>query len=385
MKIGILTQPLLNNYGGLLQNYALQQVLKMLGHDPITLDHKSKSFPRWYVLLSRIKENVLHRVFLSNHKKPKYQLTSEEKDVIEANTRHFIDKSINHTQKSIGAIGFKKEVIERGIEGLVVGSDQCWRPRYNNFIIEDMFLHFAESLPIKRRVAYAASFGTDQWEYSDELTAQCSELVKKFDLVTVREASGVELCKKYLGVEANHVLDPTMLLLKSDYESLIEEYGTGESEGNLFNYILDPTPTKLAFVDKIAAVMGLESFQVLPKYNEDHRTKEQVKQEIEKCIYPSPVKWVRAFKDAEMTVVDSFHGMVFSIIFNKPFWVIGNEERGLSRFTSLLGQFGLTDRLITEKNLEDIDLRKPIDWQRVNEIWQTKRKESIQLLESALQ
>ena len=84
--------------------------------------------------------------------------------------------------------------------------------------------------------------------------------------------------------------------------------------------------------------------------------------------------------DAEMTIVDSFHGMVFSIIFNKPFWVIGNVSRGMSRFTSLLKMFHLEDRLIDVNQLDNADFSTPIDWMMVNRIMEEKRDESRNLL-----
>ena len=84
--------------------------------------------------------------------------------------------------------------------------------------------------------------------------------------------------------------------------------------------------------------------------------------------------------DAEMTIVDSFHGMVFSIIFNKPFWVIGNPNRGMSRFTSLLKVFHLEDRLLDADQLQEVDINRPIDWSSVNAILEQKRNECINLL-----
>ena len=88
--------------------------------------------------------------------------------------------------------------------------------------------------------------------------------------------------------------------------------------------------------------------------------------------------------DAEMTVVDSFHGMVFSILFNKPFWVIGNAERGMSRFTSLLKLFNLEDRLLDESRLDNVDYKRPIDWIKVNTLLEQRRIESKNLLLNAL-
>ena len=101
---------------------------------------------------------------------------------------------------------------------------------------------------------------------------------------------------------------------------------------------------------------------------------------IEDCVFTGVTAWLRAFVDAEMTIVDSFHGMVFSIIFNKPFWVIGNAQRGMSRFTSLLKVFHLEDRLLDTEHLDEVDFSKSIDWVRVNAILEEKRNECKLLL-----
>ena len=93
--------------------------------------------------------------------------------------------------------------------------------------------------------------------------------------------------------------------------------------------------------------------------------------DIEKCVTPPVEDWISAFMEAEMVVTDSFHGCVFSIIFNKPFWVIGNKARGMARFETLLSQYGLQDRLINPSEVGNIDVNKPINWDEVN----NKRKE----------
>ena len=86
--------------------------------------------------------------------------------------------------------------------------------------------------------------------------------------------------------------------------------------------------------------------------------------------------WLRAFMDAKMVIVDSFHGAVFSIIFNKPFWIIANPERGNARFSSLLKLFGLENRITDVFHLHEIDINQPIDWKSVNEIKYRKIIES---------
>ena len=376
MKIGILTQPLHANYGGLLQNYALQQTLIRLGHEVETIDWGGGSGLR--AMLYRMKVQVLHALFPNRFPPLKYKPNDKEQAIIQRNTNHFINTYINHTEAMHSYEEFVKQASKGKYDAYVVGSDQCWRPCYNAFL-PSMFLDFVQDKQVKR-IAYAASFGTDKWEFTPQQTAICAPLAKKFDMVSVREDSGVKLSEEHLGVNAVHVLDPTMLLTKEDYIQLIEKEKEPKSNGTLFNYILDPEEKKSAFIQKVAKAKGLKAFQVLPKCQTETRTKEDVKKRIEDCVFPGVTTWLRAFMDADMTIVDSFHGMVFSIIFNKPFWAIGNVSRGMSRFTSLLKMFHLEDRLLDADNLDDVDFSKPIDWTMVNGILEEKRRECIFLL-----
>ena len=376
MKIGILTQPLHANYGGLLQNYALQQTLIRLGHEVETIDWEGGSGLR--DMLYRMKVRVLHTLLPNRFPPLRYMPNDKELAIIQRNTNHFINTYINHTEALHSYEEFVKQAAKGKYDAYVVGSDQCWRPCYNAFL-SSMFLDFVQDKRVKR-IAYAASFGTDKWEFTPQQTNICAPLAKKFDMISVREDSGVKLCKENLGVDAVHVLDPTMLLTKDDYIQLIEKEKEPKSNGTLFNYILDPDEKKSAFIQKVAKAKGLKAFQVLPKCQTETRTKDDVKNRIEDCVFPGVTTWLRAFMDADMTIVDSFHGMVFSIIFNKPFWAIGNVSRGMSRFTSLLKMFHLENRLLDENNLDDVDFFKPIDWAKVNCILENKREFSKTML-----
>lgn len=376
MKIGILTQPLRTNYGGLLQNYALQQVLIRDGHNVETIDWGQPQ--SLHARLYRIKMKMLSRVLPKQYPRFRYQPNEKERAIIQRNTDYFISKYIKHTKTVHVKSDFRNRASKGKYDAYVVGSDQCWRPGYNSFL-SSMFLDFAKEEKVNR-LAYAASFGTDKWEYTPQQTKECASLAQLFDLVTVREDSGVKLCKDYLEVDSTHVLDPTMLLTKEDYIHLIEAENEPRSSGTLFNYILDPDVEKTDFIQRVAEAKGLKAFQVLPKCQTENRTKEDIKNRIEDCVFPGVTTWLRAFMDAEMTIVDSFHGMVFSIIFNKPFWVIGNAHRGMSRFTSLLKVFHLEDRLLEANQLHEVDIDRPIDWQSVNSIVEQKRNECINML-----
>lgn len=381
MKIGILTQPLLNNYGGLLQNYALQQVLKGMGHEVETVDWEPVKVGELYEQLWRLKERLLCLI-QKDRKKPRYQLTSSEQAVIGKHTGHFVKRYISVCPKIARNAEELRAIDETyKYQAYVVGSDQVWRPSYNSAMMPAMFFHFVKHNDVKR-IAYAASFGTSAWEFTPQMTEECAQLAKKFDLITVREKSGVDLCREHLGVEADHVLDPTMLLNREDYEKVVLAEKEPKSTGTLFHYILDPSEEKCGLIERLAAGQGLQPFTIMPKCQAENRTKWDVKHRIEDCIFPSVTSWLRGFMDAKMVVVDSFHGAVFSIIFNKPFWVIANAERGNARFESLLGLFGLEDRMI--ESGQAIDWKKEIDWKRVNEIREKERNRCVNLLKTSL-
>lgn len=384
MKIGILTQPLQYNYGGLLQNYALQQALIRLGHEPETIDHGKEKQYRFRHLVSINKARVLHIFFPSKYDLPKYELRKQELSVIQQHTQFFIDKYINHTPIVNTKEGFRSVASEKNYNAYVVGSDQCWRPNYNGSFQDEMFLSFVSEQKGIKRVAYAASFGTDLWEMTDTQTARCAGLAKLFDIISVREASAVDLCNKYLGVNAIQVLDPTMLLKKEDYIKIITDENEPKSRGSLFHYILDPSKEKSSFIDQIAQRRNYIPFTVMPKYQASNRTRSDVKHRIKDCAFPSVTSWLRGFIDAEMVIVDSFHGAVFSIIFNKPFWVIKNGKRGNARFESLLSLFQLENRLIDVNDMIERDWDGLINWDFVNKVLEKERNRSFDILNKGL-
>ena len=389
MKIGILTQQLNNNYGGLLQNYALQQVLIKMGHNPITLDWdypvESVQRPLWKSMLMPIRDivNGMKKKMRPTGENGGYEPSEEERKVISRNNQTFVSKYINTTKKLLSSQELLDYSIGHQLDALVAGSDQCWRPIYTKTHLPDAFFSFASGLKIKR-LAYAASFGTDVWEFTPEQETVCKALAQQFDLVTVREDSGVTLCREHLNVDATQVLDPTMLLNKEDYINIIEQEKVPKSSGSLFCYILDDTAQKQQFIQDVASKMGLNSFTVMPKYRDESITKETVKNHIQDCVYPGPASWLRGFMDAEMVICDSFHGCVFSIIFNKPFWVIGNDARGMSRFYSLLKMFNLESRLIGKETINNIDAQSPINWTSVNDLLSGYKSRSLEVLNTTL-
>ena len=314
MKVFILTVRLFDNYGGLLQNYALQRVLLNLGHNPITIDYVNIKVPeKWKIFLSWVKT-----FFYIICGKPKsfFKLSSICRRPVFAEC--FVNKYIYKTKKcyNIDASFLKKNEIT----AVIVGSDQVWRPKYN-CKIDDMFLKFVKGDSIKK-IAYAASFGVDEWEYTQKQTTECRELAKKFNAISVREKSGVNLCKEYLDVEASLVLDPTLLIEKNDYCDICKEIPVA-TEKILVAYVLDCNDSVRELCESIAK----EHHFILKFFSAGVNSDLTVPE------------WLAMFRDASYVVTDSFHGTVFSIIFEKGFKCIYNKERGAARFESLLNLY----------------------------------------------
>ena len=379
MKIGIVTHPLIYNYGGILQNYALQQVLKEMGHEVYTIDRLTETALKTKVL--SIGKRSLLKLKGKNVKLRGWQ-TQEESEIINRNTRGFVKQYINVTEKITTNSEINKLHKKYDFDTYIVGSDQVWRhsgPRGNNL----EFLDFIQDNNRVKKVAYSASFGVSDWEFNEEETKKLQKLAQLFDAISVREDAGIQLCKDYLKVDAQHLVDPTMLLTKDNFVSLVKAGNIYRSEGDLFSYILDRNIKKREIIKNISENLGLTSFEVMPEQNYKMELKDGF--DIKKCVFPKIEQWLRAFMDAKFVITDSFHGTAFAILFNKPFIAIVNQRRGASRFYSLLKTFGLENRAITEDESIDLTLiREDIDFVKVNKILNIEREKSLIFLKDAL-
>ena len=376
MKIAIVTLPLHTNYGGLLQAYALKSVLEGMGHQADVLDLKEKmpapkGLKAPFIYLSRTLKRLLKGS--SGPEVFRERRFAKELPVLAANTSRFVDSSI-----SPRLLDSYKDVREGEYDALIVGSDQVWRPLYFNGI-EDAFLKFAEGWDV-RRIAYAASFGTDQLEYEYIQLQECARLLEMFDAVSVREDAAVGMCAEWLDCDrAVHVLDPVMLLDADIYRSIARSADRHDAGGKIMTYILDPSPEKKHVVDFIADASGMDvaGCTVFP-YVKDRP--------LEERVVPSVERWLAGFADSDFVITDSFHGCVLSILMHKRFIAVANGRRGMSRLSSLLSMTGLDQRLVHGIDPEDdgvFFLSEP-DWDMVDKVLNEKRAESLDFLKDAL-
>ena len=213
---------------------------------------------------------------------------------------------------------------------VVVGSDQVWRPSYSTDSLLIYFLAFINE-DIKK-VSYAASFGNDYWDLGEEETQALILEMKKFEAVSVREKSGVEICKNIFSIDAAHVLDPTLLIGREFFDSIIGS-GKTESQGDIVFYKLDIGNEFEEFIGNISQQLGLSTKNIYYSSNGQTKTYYKVKD------------WLSYIKNSTLVVTDSFHCVCFAILFEKPFLYYPNESRGLTRLESLLTQLELGQHL----------------------------------------
>ena len=366
MQIGILTQPLANNYGGILQNWALQQALKQMGHVPITIN-----IPYPYISEKYDLARSCWRLFkrLKGDKSVIFINADRQHNFLNTpcnNMREFVSHNMNvlHLPCKVDSSFCDKHP---EIKAFIVGSDQVWRKAFSPFL-PNYFLDFTESFDV-RRIAYGVSFGRKEMDVNQDELPVYSELASRFDAISVREEDGKEICNRQLNSSASLVVDPTLLIYPSDYFDLIDDVEChAKSSRYAAVYVLDRNKQKEKDISIFCNKNGLT-----PKYIGHPSSKG----------FQSVGSWLSEIANSQYVITDSYHGTIFSIIFRKPFTSISNPSRGASRFTTLLTALGLENRLINAGE-RFIPLSETINYTDVSEIISDRKSESIAFLKKSL-
>ena len=339
-NIGILTLPFEPNYGFILQAYALFRVLKDNGLNPILLNRGWNQ--RSTSIIYKIKRYVYYTYLCHDIQK-------------------FFNR-INHTDVIRNSDDLYNQCLSLKLSKIVVGSDQVWAIPNTRGVGLNYFFDFLPSDTGIQRYSYAASFGKDKLNATPEEIAKIKKLLPLFDIISVREDSGVEILRNEFGIGSKCVIDPTLLLSKDIWQEFILNKRDSKE---LVTYILDENDEKSTAISKLANYRGLKVHNL---YNRRFRP------------YFTVEHWLTKICNAEFVVVDSFHGMVFAILFEKQFVVITNKKRGETRFISLLRKLGLEDRLI--KNAAELNTRvfSEIDYNQVRPLLQKERDQSMQII-----
>ena len=360
----------------MLQAYALYQTVNKLRHSAFIIQYLDKeedealpeeNIPFWQQTLMSL--FPFGEIFA-----PKPQ---PQGGLITVMAKNFVSSHIKNTQ----FLDLKNpSSYSLNIDQFIVGSDQVWRCIYTRDFGDPsfFFLDFAPTALRQKSFAYAASFGSSQWEGSPEETPKCQALLQDFQAVSVREHSGMTLCQEVFGVDSVQMPDPTLLLQAKDYNKVIRKEQTSlPAHPFIASYILDRTEEPLQLLDAISSHLETPTQHLLPCPASDDPSED---------FYCGVGQWLRSFKDSSYVVTDSFHGCIFAIIFNKPFICLGNKNRGSARFDSLLGTFGLQDRLFDNSSPDQLNqiLSSNIDWKKVNALLKSERKRGLAFLKQNL-
>ena len=258
------------------------------------------------------------------------------------------------------------EINRNDYDILMVNSDQTWRKDSEHFFYDIGFLNFSKNWEIPKFV-YGASLGFDYWDYTKKEEDTIKSLLKNFKGISVREKGSVKLIDTHLGIKPIFVLDPTLLINKKYYLNIIKNFKIDKIFDNNFIFVYTLTNSK---------ELNIFIKNITEKYNNKiYIIDVNVANQIEKFIY--------GIYKSKADITDSFHGAIFSIIFNKPFISFVYEERGIERFNSLKEIFNLQDRIVSYNSSPDYNLiEKPL---KINKnLINYLKKKSIRFLKSNL-
>lgn len=227
----------------------------------------------------------------------------------------------------------------------VVGSDQWFNQKLAYGIQEYTNLRWVHATKIK--AAYACSFGYDYFTGNEYERAKLSYFLNKFAQVSVREQSGVKLLKEKFNIEATWALDPVFLCDRAEFDELINRGSCeGPSEPYIFSYVLDINGEKSDVLNECGKILNLPVYAIVDSnYTAENHPEEW---SIPTVYNASHELWLEYIKKSEYVITDSFHGMCFALIYQKPFIVIQNAKRGNTRFETIVRWLGLEELIVND-------------------------------------
>ena len=310
------------NYGAVLTNYALETILQENNRTAINMD------------------NSYYGQILYEFKK---------------------EFHLRFNQRYINSIPIRlaKKLNENST--FIVGSDQVFRYSLTKPIYKSFLMDFVPQN--SKKIVFAASFGVDKEQFLKETPAEIINEIKKslnsFDFISVREKSGVEICRDVFGIVAEWIIDPVFILNKSKYEDILEK-STADYSNKIVAHLVANSDKK------IDSSQGNQVVNL-------HTTNISVEE------------WLKAIKTCKLLIADSYHAICFAIIFNKPFIVITRQKHASSRFDSIFEMLGIENQCVNSiEEIYERDCVFKIDWDAVNRRIEEERRRGLKFLKKAL-
>ena len=339
--VGVWSEP---NYGSELTYYALYEVLRQKGYDPLMIERPGDA--PW--------KPQTEPVLFAENPYP------------------------THALSPIFSSKASMEDLNERCDMFLIGSDQMWHPDLYYSFNQISCLDFIGSL--KKKISYSTSFGQGRWMGDTQTTSQFAYYLSRFDAISVREESGVSICRDVFNIDAACTLDPVFLCDKQKFITLAEKSNLNIPSQYMAVYMLDYIEEKNECIQHISQMLELpiRFFTDAAKYNN---------QDLLAHINNGSVEdWLKNIINSDFVITDSFHGICFAILFRKQFIAVENKERGSTRFHSLLSMLGLMPRLVQSLgNIPNALLQDVIAYDEVYEILDQSIIKSSNWLDCALE
>lgn len=351
MKIALLTIWKEKNYGAEMQAYATIKALKQMGHSVVMINYLLGELEH-----PTVKQRIIR--FISSFCRDTKKFNRFWKKYIPTTCHYHTFSELKNNPPQA--------------DYYIVGSDQVWNPEITKDKAATYFLDFGNEHT--KRISYASSFGEKEWNAPEELTAIAKKRLQSFSAVSCREADGVNILQNTFNIDAVNVVDPTLL-----HDRYPELTGPIIQRKTLAFYPLSPFPELESFCKELADNLGLE-------YNNINKKKYLVRRIV--WDRPSIEEWVKSIAEADLVVTPSFHGLAFSLIYQRQFIIIQNPDgKGKSsRITNLLASLGLSNRFFT--SIEEANRARvweqPIDYSIVQPKLKQLRDYSLDFLKHSI-
>lgn len=348
------------NYGSALQTWALHQAVKKLGHNPVLIDYCPD------ILADKDPLNPYKNMWdQSDEAKKMVELTLPAIKVNYLKFDRFYRERFDRTSKKYTSNNID-ELTDEKLNGYICGSDTIFCP--DEFGFDPGF--YADYPVLKgKTVSYAASFGDPH--FTDDTYKILNKLIRNFKALGIREKQMIPYLKDHTSVSVERVIDPTLLLEDKDYEELLPEHR--ENEKYLLLYSRRYNPLMEEYAERLAESNGWRIVDISLRAQNAERG--------HKMAYEVGVEeFLGLVKNAEYVVTNSFHGMIFSVQFRRPF-VIFSREQCDNKIEELLDLFGLNDRMLFDGNEQFSD----IDYKSVHKRIAVAREKSIDFLKRELE